>query len=90
MYIFLGDDGKIIECDKIEIDAEDDERCYRIFACKGNEKLDLMPYGYKKHEDAVAELEDIFDCMEDGKAKIKSFCPPKYYDFSEDNDEEDF
>ena len=89
MYIFLGDDGKIIECDKIEIDTEDGEKCYRIFAFKGKEKFDLMDYGYKKHEDAVAELEDIFDCMEDGKVKIRSFCAPQYYDFSEDDDAED-
>ena len=35
MYIFLGNDGKIVECDRIGIGAEGDERCYRIFGFKG-------------------------------------------------------
>lgn len=70
MYIFLGNDGKIVECDRIEIGTEGNERCYRIFGFKGKEKFDLMSHGYKKHEEAESEIEGIFDCMEDGKVKI--------------------
>lgn len=87
MYIFLGNDGKIVECDRIEIGVERNERCYRIFGFKGNEKFDLMSHGYKKHEEAESEIEGIFDCMEDGKVKIRSFCGSQYYDFSEEEED---
>ena len=42
----------------------------------------------KKHEEAESEIEGIFDCMEDGKVKIRSFCGSQYYDFSEEEEEE--